>query len=75
MNEAAIAKTVAGLGPLRAAVITHNGPPGCWIPTGFDTPWPSSHTSQRVSHLRFVVTSQAAEAMTKDELLASNQRG
>ena len=21
------------------------GPPGCWIPTGFDTPWPSSRTS------------------------------
>ncbi|CAN5892586.1 hypothetical protein BH18ACT11_BH18ACT11_28840 [soil metagenome] len=21
------------------------GPPGCWTPTGFDTPWRSSHTS------------------------------
>jgi len=57
MDEDAIAKAVkvaAGLGPLRAAVITHigpdwpggrGGPPGCWTPTGFDTPWRSSHTS------------------------------
>ena len=32
MDEDAIAKAAAG-------------PPGCWTPTGFDTPWPSPHTS------------------------------
>jgi NAD(P)-dependent dehydrogenase (short-subunit alcohol dehydrogenase family) len=87
MDENAIAKaiqTAVDLGPLRAAVITHRGPP-----------FPGSRGPSRVldrdgnrlslanfSHninvflnSAFAVTSQAAEAMAKNEPLASNQRG
>jgi NAD(P)-dependent dehydrogenase (short-subunit alcohol dehydrogenase family) len=33
-----LSPTSARTGPAAA------GPPGCWTPTGFDTPWQSSHT-------------------------------
>lgn len=85
LDEAAIAKvvqTAVDLGPLRAAVIVHGGPP---------PPDPGgriiSRDGKRLSMAHFVhtvnvflnsafcVTSYAAEAMAKNEPLASNQRG
>jgi NAD(P)-dependent dehydrogenase (short-subunit alcohol dehydrogenase family) len=85
MDEAAIAKavqTAADIGPLRAAVVVHGGPP---------PPAPGgrliSRDGKRLSMAHFVhsvsvflnsafcVTSYAAEAMAKNEPLASNQRG
>jgi NAD(P)-dependent dehydrogenase (short-subunit alcohol dehydrogenase family) len=60
MDEDAIAKAVQGGHRPRAAArrrdhphrpgLARTGPaaagsPGCWTPTEFDTPWPSSHTS------------------------------
>jgi len=85
LDEAAIAKaveTAVKLGPLRAAVVVHGGPPA---------PVPGGRTVNRegqrlplanFAHMvnvfltsAFAVTSQAAEAMAKNEPLASNQRG
>jgi NAD(P)-dependent dehydrogenase (short-subunit alcohol dehydrogenase family) len=85
MDEASIAnavQTAAKLAPLRAAVIVHSGPPA---PGGFARvvnregqrmPLASFAHSIYV-HLTsaFAVTSCAAEAMAKNEPLASNQRG
>jgi NAD(P)-dependent dehydrogenase (short-subunit alcohol dehydrogenase family) len=75
-------QTAADLGPLRAAVIVHGGPP---------PPGPGGRVIGRdgqrlgMPHFRhmvdvflnsaFCVTSYAAEAMAKNEPLASNQRG
>jgi len=85
MDETAIAKavqTATDLGPLRAAVVVHGGPPA---------PAPGGRTvgrdGKRLSMAHFVhsvnvflnsafcATSYAAEAMAKNEPLASNQRG
>jgi NAD(P)-dependent dehydrogenase (short-subunit alcohol dehydrogenase family) len=85
LDEAAIAKavqTATELAPLRAAVIVHGGPP---------PPDPGGRTVGRdgkrlsLAHFAhsvnvfltsaFCVTSYAAEAMSKNEPLASNQRG
>jgi NAD(P)-dependent dehydrogenase (short-subunit alcohol dehydrogenase family) len=85
LNEAAIAHAVeraVGLGPLRAAVVAHGGPP------------PPDHggrviskDGKRLSLANFVhtvnvflnsaycVTAYAAEAMAKNAPLVSNQRG
>lgn len=85
MDEASIAnavQTAAGIAPLRAAVIVHGGPPppdagGRTI--GRDgTRLSLAHFSHMVNvflNSAFAVTSQAAEAMAKNEPLASNQRG
>ncbi|MET0241105.1 MAG: SDR family NAD(P)-dependent oxidoreductase [Sphingobium sp.] len=74
--------TAVALAPLRAAIITHGGPPppdrgGRVI--GKDG---SRLTLANFSHMvnvflntAFEVTAQAAEAMAKNEPLASNQRG
>jgi len=87
MDEASIAKavqTAVGLGPLRAAVVVHGGPPapgstgaarvvnreGQRIPLAH-----FAHTVNVYLVSAFAVTSQAAEAMAKNEPLASNQRG
>jgi NAD(P)-dependent dehydrogenase (short-subunit alcohol dehydrogenase family) len=87
MDEDAIAKavqTAVGLGPLRAAVITHRGPPfpgsrgpgrvldkeGNRLPLANFT-----HNINVFLNSAFAVTSQAAEAMAKNEPLDSNQRG
>lgn len=86
-REDSIAEAVAtavGLGPLRAAVVVHGGPP----PPGFTGPQrtvnkvgeriPLAHFAHTVNIYlisAFAVTSQAAEAMAKNEPLASNQRG
>ena len=86
-DEASIAnavQTAVGLGPLRAAVVVHGGPPA-----------PGSKGPQRTVNREgqrlplsqfahavniylisaFAVTSQAAEAMAANEPLESNQRG
>ena len=86
-DEASIAnavQTAVGLGPLRAAVVVHGGPPA-----------PGSKGPQRTVNREgqrlplsqfahavniylisaFAVTSQAAEAMAANEPLTSNQRG
>ena len=87
MDEASIANAVAAavdLGPLRAAVVVHGGPPppgatgaqrtvnreGARIPLAH-----FAHTVNVYLISAFAVTSQAAEAMAKNEPLASNQRG
>ena len=44
MDEDAIAK----------AVKVAAGPPGCWTPTGFDTPWQSSHSWESYDNLSVV---------------------
>jgi NAD(P)-dependent dehydrogenase (short-subunit alcohol dehydrogenase family) len=86
-DEASIAKaveTAVGLGPLRAAVVVHGGPPapgatgaartvnreGKRIPLAH-----FAHTVNIYLVTAFSVTSQAAEAMAKNEPLESNQRG
>jgi NAD(P)-dependent dehydrogenase (short-subunit alcohol dehydrogenase family) len=86
MDEDAIAKAVkagAGLGPLRAAVITHIGPdwPGGRGPARMLDPDGVRHMP-KFAHVinvylnsAFAVTSQAAEEMAKNEPVASNQRG
>jgi NAD(P)-dependent dehydrogenase (short-subunit alcohol dehydrogenase family) len=86
-DEASIAKavqTAVGLGPLRAAVVVHGGPPppGSKGPArtvnrdGERIPLASfAHTVNIYLVSAFAVTSQAAEAMAKNEPLASNQRG
>lgn len=75
-------QTAVGLGPLRAAVITHGGPPppdrGGRIISKDGTRLSFAHFSHMVSiHLNsaFEVTAQVAEAMAKNEPMASNQRG
>ena len=85
MDEASIAEAVAtaeGLAPLRAAVIVHGGPPapapggrvvnreGRRLPTSV-----FNHAVTVFLNSAFCVTSYAAEAMAKNEPLASNQRG
>src|SRR5215207_8605012 len=87
MDEDAIAKAVkaaAGLGPLRAAVITHIGPewPGGRGPARMLDPDGVRHPLAKFAQVinvylnsAFAVTSQAAEEMAKNEPLASNQRG
>jgi len=87
MDEASIAnavQTAVGLGALRAAVVVHGGPP----PPGSTGPsrvvgrdgnrLPLAHFAHTVNvylTTAFAVTSQAAEAMAKNEPLDSNQRG
>jgi NAD(P)-dependent dehydrogenase (short-subunit alcohol dehydrogenase family) len=87
MDEASIANAVAaavGLAPLRAAVVVHGGPPA----PGSTGPartvnregvrLPLSQFAHAVSVYlvsAYAVTSQAAEAMAKNEPLESNQRG
>jgi NAD(P)-dependent dehydrogenase (short-subunit alcohol dehydrogenase family) len=87
MDEDAIAKavqTAVDLGPLRACVITHRGPPfpGSRGPgrildrDGKRLPLANfAHNINVFLNSAFAVTSQAAEAMAKNEPLASNQRG
>ena len=87
MDEDSIAnamQTAVGLGPLRAAVVVHGGPPppgatgaartvnreGQRIPLAH-----FAHTVNVYLVTAFAVTSQAAEAMAKNEPLESNQRG
>ena len=86
-SEDSIAEAVAtavGLGPLRAAVVVHGGPP----PPGSTGPARTvnkegkriplanfAHTVNIYLVSAFAVTSQAAEAMAANEPLASNQRG
>lgn len=85
LDEASIANavaTAADLAPLRAAVVVHGGPPapgkgGRVI--GKDGERLSldhfSHTVNVFLNSAFCVTAHAAEAMAKNEPLASNQRG
>jgi NAD(P)-dependent dehydrogenase (short-subunit alcohol dehydrogenase family) len=86
MDEASIAnavQTAADLGPLRAAVVVHSGPPA--VPDalarvvnrqGQRLPLASfAHTMYVHLISAFAVTSCAAEAMARNEPLASNQRG
>jgi NAD(P)-dependent dehydrogenase (short-subunit alcohol dehydrogenase family) len=87
MDEASIAKAVQAavdLGPLRAAVVVHGGPPAPGATGAARTVnregqrIPLAHFAHTVSvylNSAFAVTSQAAEAMAKNEPLASNQRG
>lgn len=87
MDENSIAKavqTAVDLGPLRAAVVVHGGPPapgqtgaarvvnkeGQRIPLAH-----FAHTVNVYLISAFAVTSQAAEAMARNEPQASNQRG
>lgn len=85
MSEDSIANavhTAAKLAPLRAAVIVHGGPPppdkggrtigreGQRLSTAH-----FNHTIQVFLNSAFAVTSYAAEAMAKNEPLASDQRG
>ena len=85
MDEASIAaaiETAVGLGPLRAAVIVHGGPPPA-DPGGRTIGRDGKRvTLAHFSHMvnvflnsAYSVTSLAAEAMAKNEPLASNQRG
>ena len=85
LDEASIAhavETAAGLAPLRAAVVLHGGPPppdkgGRVI--GKDGSRLSlanfAHTVNVFLNSAYCVTAYAAEAMAKNEPLASNQRG
>jgi len=87
MDENSIAKAVqaaANLAPLRAAVVVHGGPPapGSTGPArtvnreGQRLPLANFiHTVNVYLVSAFAVTSQAAEAMAKNEPLDSNQRG
>jgi len=87
MDEDAIARaveTAVGLAPLRAAVITHRGPPfpGSRGPSrildreGKRLPLANfAHNINVFLNSAYAVTSQAAEAMARNEPLASNQRG
>ena len=77
-------KAAAGLGPLRADVITHIGPdwPGGRGPARMLDPDEVRHPLAKFAHVinvylnsAFAVTSQAAEEMAKNEPLAPNQRG
>ena len=85
MDEASIARAVhkaAGLGPLRAAVIVHGGPPppdaGGRVISREGKRLSMAHFSHSVNvflNSAFCVTSYAAEAMASNPPLASNQRG
>ncbi|MDE2486515.1 MAG: SDR family NAD(P)-dependent oxidoreductase [Alphaproteobacteria bacterium] len=87
MDEGSIAEavqTAVRLAPLRAAVVVHGGPPapGATGPQrvvnreGKRLPLSQfAHTVNVYLVSAFAVTSQAAEAMAKNEPLDSNQRG
>jgi len=87
MDEESIAKavqTAANIGPLRAAVVVHGGPPppgstGASRIVGRDgkrIPLASfAHMVNVYLVSAFAVTSQAAELMAQNEPLESNQRG
>jgi NAD(P)-dependent dehydrogenase (short-subunit alcohol dehydrogenase family) len=85
LDEAAIAKAVDAAvtrGPLRAAVVVHGGPPppdpGGRLVNREGKRLSLAHFAHMVNvflNSAFAVTSQAAEAMAKNEPLASNQRG
>jgi NAD(P)-dependent dehydrogenase (short-subunit alcohol dehydrogenase family) len=85
MSEDSIAEAVAAavkLGPLRAAVIVHGGPPppdkGGRIIGRDGQRLRMAHFSHTVNVFltsAFCVTAHAAEAMAKNEPLASGQRG
>jgi len=85
MDEASIAKaveTAANIGPLRAAVIVHGGPPppdaGGRTINREGKRLSMAHFTQQVHVFlssAFCVSSYAAEVMAKNEPLASNQRG
>jgi len=85
MDEAAIANavdTAVKLGPLRAAVVVHGGPPppdaGGRLVNREGKRLSMAHFTHMVNvflNSAFCVTSYAAEAMAKNEPLASNQRG
>lgn len=85
MDESSIAKavqTAVDIGPLRAAVIVHGGPPppdaGGRLISKDGKRLSMAHFTQQVHvflNSAFCVTSYAAEAMAKNEPLASNQRG
>ena len=86
-DEASIAnavQTAVGLGPLRAAIVVHGGPPapGATGPQrtvnreGKRLPLSQfAHSVNIYLISAFAVTSQAAEAMAANEPLESNQRG
>jgi len=85
MDEASIAKavqTAVDLGPLRAAVVLHGGPPppdkGGRVINKEGARLSLAHFSHTVNvylNTAFAVTALAAEAMAKNAPLASNQRG
>ena len=85
LSEGAIAHAVdvaVGLGPLRAAVVAHGGPPppdrGGRILSKDGTRLSLANFAHSVNVFltsAFCVTAHAAEAMAKNEPLASNQRG
>jgi NAD(P)-dependent dehydrogenase (short-subunit alcohol dehydrogenase family) len=85
MNEAAIAnavQTAADLGPLRAAVVVHGGPPapagGGRVISRDGKRLPMAHFVHMVNvflNSAYCVTSYAAEAMARNEPHGSNQRG
>ncbi len=85
LDESSIANAVSaavGLGPLRAAIIVHGGPPppdkGGRVVNREGGRLSLAHFAHSVNvflNSAFAVTSQAAEAMAKNEPLASNQRG
>jgi NAD(P)-dependent dehydrogenase (short-subunit alcohol dehydrogenase family) len=85
MDEASIANAVdvaAKIGPLRAAVIVHGGPPaktpGGRIISRDGARLDVEHFAHTLAvHLTgaFMVTSRVAEVMAKNEPAASNQRG
>lgn len=87
MDENSIANAVqiaAGLGPLRAAVVVHGGPPApgatgaARVVNREGQRMPLAHFAHTVAVYltsAFAVTSLAAEAMAKNAPLASNQRG
>ncbi|MCE7798610.1 SDR family NAD(P)-dependent oxidoreductase [Sphingobium sufflavum] len=75
-------KTATDLGPLRAAVITHGGPPppdrGGRLIGKDGSRLSYAHFSHMVNiflNSAFEVTAQVAEAMAKNDPVASNQRG
>lgn len=85
LDESSIANAVAtavGLAPLRAAVVVHGGPPppdkGARVVNREGERLSLANFSHMVNvflNSAFAVTSRAAEAMAKNEPLASNQRG
>lgn len=85
MDEASIAhavETAAGIGPLRAAVVVHGGPPsktpGGRVLGRDGRRLDVEHFAHTLAvHLTspFMVTSRAAEVMAKNAPLASGQRG
>jgi NAD(P)-dependent dehydrogenase (short-subunit alcohol dehydrogenase family) len=85
LDEASIAKaveTAVGLAPLRAAVVVHGGPPppdrGGRVISKEGQRLSLANFSHMVNvflNSAFCVTAHAAEAMAKNEPLASNQRG